>query len=94
MKPTVESAVVYRAAGRRWLTLRGACNAAAREKIKARCECESSEPGYSHGNGYPGYICQYHSDHDYYQRLIKRLARRYARAMFKNSLLPKSDAIL
>jgi hypothetical protein len=30
---SVEPAIVYRAAGRRWLTLKGACSAAARRRL-------------------------------------------------------------
>jgi hypothetical protein len=36
LSPTVETAVVYRGGGRRWLTLRAACRAIARQRIYSR----------------------------------------------------------
>jgi hypothetical protein len=75
---TTETAVVFRAGGRRWFTKNAACRAAARAKINTRCECESAEPDSFDGRGYPGHTCWYH-DQDRYHRLISKLASIYAR---------------
>lgn len=68
-----ETAIVYRAAGRRWLTKRAAGQAMARAKIKSRCMCEK-------GDGLtPGIVCHYHEDWGRYERIIKRLGKIYER---------------
>ena len=78
----IESATVYRAAGRRWLTKGAACRALARKAVKARCECE---PTHQWGPGSmdctPGQTCWYHADADRYRKIIRRMARMYARTL-------------
>jgi hypothetical protein len=80
---TVETAIVFRAAGRRWFTKAAACRAAAKAKIRSKCECEPPEAGYWHGKGagYPGMVCEYHKDEQRYGKLVRRLARFYARTL-------------
>ena len=82
----VESATVYRAAGRRWFTKRAACRALARKAVMARCECE---PTYQWGPGSldctPGMTCWYHADADRYRKIIRRMARVYARTLTPNA---------
>ena len=84
----VESATVYRAAGRRWFTKRAACRALARKAVMARCECE---PTYQWGPGSldctPGQTCWYHADADRYRKIIRRMARVYARTLTPNTPL-------
>lgn len=71
---TAETATVYRAAGRRWLTKQGACRAAAKAKIRTRCECERGD------HITPPCSCFYHADLERYEKIIRRLARMYAPA--------------
>jgi hypothetical protein len=73
----VETATVYRAAGRRWLTRAAAIKALARAKIREHCYCEPAERD-NNGNCYfPGVVCRYH-DEENYGRVMTRLARFYA----------------
>lgn len=66
-----ETATVFKAAGRRWLTKRAAGRAEARAKIKKRCECEKGDEVT------PPYACHYHSDYDRYTKMIRRLGKIY-----------------
>lgn len=68
-----ETATVYRAAGRRWLTKRAAGQAEARAKIRQRCECERGDVDV------PGYTCHYHNDHGRYMKILRRLGKMYER---------------
>lgn len=77
MSVQVETAKVYRGGGRRWFSLKAACNAEARSimraKDKPRCECDS--PEYESGfQYYPGSTCNLH-EHDRYMKRRRRLAR-------------------
>lgn len=69
----VETAIVYKAGGVRYLTKRAAYVAAARAKIKTRCECVKA---YRDEPMYAGETCYYH-EMENYQRIIKRLVRWY-----------------
>lgn len=66
-----EQATVYRAAGRRWPTLDGACRAAAKAKIKTRCDCCEGD------SVTPPYACTYHRDMDRWTKMVRRLAQVY-----------------
>ncbi|WP_287496879.1 hypothetical protein [Pandoraea sp. CB10b_02] len=61
-----------RAGGRRWLTKKAAYRAAAREKLRQRCECDRGDEFT------PGETCRLHADPVRYQKLIRRLAFHYA----------------
>jgi len=78
MIPTTESTTVYRGGGRRWMTKRAACNAAAKAKIKTRCECEKNDHGPM---GIEHLPCAYHADLDRFHKIVSRLARIYFKAM-------------
>lgn len=69
-----ESAIVYRGGGRRWFTLDAACRAAARAKLKTRCECDSGDAEAQ----YPGSTCHYHGER--YGRFVRKLAAIYKAA--------------
>lgn len=82
MTVIVETATVYRGGGRRWFSLRAACNAEAgaimRTKDKPRCECQEAE--YENGFMYsPSDTCVLH-EHDRYTKRKRRLARLIERA--------------
>ena len=68
-----ETAIVYKAAGRRWLTKRAAGQAEARAKIKQRCDCDKGD------SITPGYTCSYHIDHGRYMKMLRRLGKMYER---------------
>jgi hypothetical protein len=70
-----EQATVYRAAGRRFFSLRSATMAQARAVIRKRCQCEPAEYD-AVGMTYRGYACKYHAD-ERGDRILKRLARRF-----------------
>lgn len=78
MIPQAETATVYRGGGRRYFSKRSACRAAARAKIKQRCDCETVDHGFM---GVEQIACSYHSDMNRYEKMIRRLARVYAAAM-------------
>ena len=81
----VESATVYRAAGRRWFTKQAACRALARKAVMARCECEPTDQwGPGSLDCTPGQTCWYHEDADRYRKIIRRMARMYARTLTPN----------
>lgn len=67
----VEVATTYRAGGRRYLTKSAAFRAAARAKIRERCECE---PADDDPRGPGPVTCYYHEDAIRYERLIRTLA--------------------
>jgi len=76
---TIETATVYRAAGRRWFTKKAAINAEARAMIKKRCEC--GKPDRATGDG--GWACRFHDARTGYgarvkARLVRWLSRRCA----------------
>jgi hypothetical protein len=73
-----EAATVYRGGGRRWFTLKSACKAEARNRIKALCECDKGEIDYS-PYGTPPYYCRYHQD-ERYPKILRRLTRLYIAA--------------
>lgn len=78
MTVKTETATVYRGGGRRWFTKRAACNAAAKAKIKTRCECETND----HGSMGLEYIaCSYHVDLERFHRIVRRLAAIYRKEM-------------
>lgn len=78
-------AVTYRAGGRRWLTKKAAYRAAAREKLRQRCECDRGDEFT------PGETCRLHADSVRYQKLIRRLAFHYARV---DSVKPPQSLLL
>ena len=73
---TKETATVYRGGGKRYFTKKAAYNAAARAKIKTRCDCESPMLA-DFETGYLPVCCKYHEDADRLAKLQARLARWY-----------------
>lgn len=82
---TVE-AIVFKAGGRRYFTKNAAYLAAARNKIKTKCECYDGSNGYDGGNYYeePPETCKYHEDTNRYEEIKRRLAYIYKQADFKS----------
>lgn len=76
MEVTKETATVYRGGGRRYLTLKSACKAEARAKLKTRCECDWID---HEGYGRQGLPCTLHSP-DRYPKILRRLTRLYIAA--------------
>lgn len=77
MSIITETATVYRGGGRRWFSLKAACNAEAaklhRDRFKADCYC--CKDHYSERFGHePGETCHLHSV-DFYPRWRRRVAR-------------------
>lgn len=73
----IEQATVYRAPnGRRFFTIIGACNEAARAALrKAPCDCEQTEYDYRGEITAPGSICRYHDPLDpFRQRAVRLIA--------------------
>jgi hypothetical protein len=79
MQVTSESAKVYRGGGRRWFTLRAACRAEARAKMKARCECDYCDHPEMPGCPREDLPCSLHEP-DRYPKIVRRLASIYYRA--------------
>ena len=77
-----ETAIIYRANGRRYFSKRSACIAMAREKIKSRCECDKDD--WSNDILTPGYACHYHRNADRFAKMIRRLARIYSKSSGAN----------
>lgn len=79
MSVSASQAKVYKGGGRRYFTLRAACNAEARARLKERCDCESIDHGGSFGTEH--LYCNYH--HPVYEertaQIIKRLSNGYMR---------------
>ncbi|MEH6483070.1 MULTISPECIES: hypothetical protein [Pseudomonas] len=78
MSVSASQAKVYKGGGRRYLTLRSACNAEARARIREHCECEWMDHG---AMGTECLRCDYH--HPVYEertaRIVKRLSNGYMR---------------
>lgn len=75
MRVAREPAIVFRGGGRRWLTLRAACNAEARKKVlKKHCDCAPN------ANDFAGYACLYHQGDERLHAVQRRLARLYLKA--------------
>lgn len=81
MSVTTETATVYRGGGRRWFSLKAACNAEAwaimRRRDKPRCECEQADIDYINGVSHllsPPYTCRLH-EHDRLGKRHRRLVR-------------------
>ncbi|HMB92545.1 MAG TPA: hypothetical protein VKP65_16950 [Rhodothermales bacterium] len=72
-------ATVYRGGNRRFFSLDAAAHAAARAKIKERCECDTVDHG---AMGIESITCWYHEPENY-DVLTRRLARIYKKAYFK-----------
>ena len=89
----VETAKVYKANGRRFLTKRAACRALAKQIINQRCECE---PDHRWGDGScdltPGVTCWYHKDPERLEKIIRRMARIIMHAKTPNSVITNQVA--
>jgi len=72
----IEQSVVYCAGGRRWLTLKAACNSAARKKIMERCDCDRGDEVT------PPETCEYHKEARY-PIILRRLSAKYRKAFLK-----------
>lgn len=79
MPVIIETAIVYRGAGRRYFTKGGALRSFAKAAIKRRCDCERDDPA----TGYPGNTCKYHQEWSGQSELIKRFCRLYKHAIQK-----------
>lgn len=82
MSIATEQATVYRGGGRRWFSLKAACNAEAaklhRDRFKADCIC--CDDSYSERYGMePGETCQFHAA-EFYARWRRRVARLLVKA--------------
>ena len=75
MPVTSSQAVVYKGGGRRYLTLKSACNAEARSLINARCDCEYMDHGPM---GSEWLTCWWHED-ERNAVLMRRLTGGYMR---------------
>lgn len=75
-----ETATVYRAGGRRYLTLRAAASAAAREKIAHNCDCDYCDHPEMPGAPTEDLPCKYHNGSEHAQKVHHRLTRIYLRA--------------
>ena len=85
MNVVPEQATVYRGGGRRWFTLKGACSAEARAKIKERCECDYCDHPEMPGAGREDLLCQYHDGSVRATEILRRLTRVYMVAYRKEA---------
>lgn len=72
-----ETTTVYKANGRRYLTLRAAATAAARGRLQDRCECDYCDHPEMPGAPTEYLPCSYHNNSERAQKIIRRLARIY-----------------
>lgn len=77
---SVETAKVYRAGGRRFFTLRAAAVGAAREKIRANCDCDYCDHSEMPGCPTEHLLCRYHDGSAHAEEVMRRLANLYMRA--------------
>lgn len=75
-----ENATVFRAGGRRYLTLRAASMAAVRSKLREKCECDYCDHPEMPGCVTEHFPCHYHDDSERAQKITRRLGRLYVRA--------------
>jgi hypothetical protein len=75
-----ENATVYRAGGRRYLTLRAASMAAARSKVRERCACDYCDHPEMPGAGREDLPCRYHDGSESAEKIMRRLSRLYLNA--------------
>ena len=66
-------ATVFKGGGRRFFTKRAAYRAAAKAKIRERCDCYPADPR----TGDSGETCKYHEDLNRWDEIVGRLARLY-----------------
>jgi len=75
-----ETATVYRAGGRRFLTLRSAVRGAVRKKLREKCECDYCDHPEMPGCPTEDFPCKYHDNSDRAQKIARRLGRMYVTA--------------
>lgn len=75
-----ETTTVYRANGRRYLTIRAAANAAARGRVQDKCYCDYCEHPEMPGAPTEYLPCEYHDNSPRAQKMMRRLARIYLQA--------------
>lgn len=75
-----ETTTVYRANGRRYLTVRAAATAAARGRLQDKCYCDYCDHPEMPGAPTEQLPCEYHNDSPRAQKIIRRLARTYLQA--------------
>jgi len=73
---TTETATVYRGGGRRWFSLKAACRAEAKEKLRKNCDCDTFDAG-CYGEGH--ITCALHKP-ERYPKIVRRLTRIYMAA--------------
>jgi hypothetical protein len=86
-----ETATVYRGGGRRWFSVKAACRAEARARLKVDCECDYVD---HEGYGREHLHCSRH-DPDRYPKIVRRLTRLYIvawRGLSENPSDPKEAA--
>lgn len=77
---STETATVYRAAGRRYFTLRAAAVAQARAKLRENCECDWCDHPEYPGAPREDLPCRYHNGSTHGDEVLRRLANLYMRA--------------
>ena len=79
MPVIVETATVYRGAGRRYFTKTAALRSFAKAAMRKRCECDEDDPSI----GYGGYQCKYHNGDGVAHKIIDRFCGIYRNAIQK-----------
>lgn len=75
-----ETTTVYRANGRRYLTLRAAANAAVRGRLASVCDCDYCDHPEMPGCPTEHLACPYHNGSERALKIARRLARIYVAA--------------
>jgi len=76
----VETATVYKAGGRRFLTLRAAVRKAVRERLSEKCECDYCDHDELPGCPTEDLPCKYHDNSERAQKIQRRLGRLFVTA--------------
>jgi hypothetical protein len=79
-----ETTTVYKAGGRRFLTLRAAVNKAVRDRLRDKCECDYCDHPEMPGCPTEDLPCKYHDNSERAQKIRRRLGRLYI-AAFRQS---------
>ena len=83
MSVTTETATVYRGGGRRWFSLKAACNAEARARLKKNCDCDHCDHPEIPGGWREDFPCRFHDGSERAAKILRRLARIYLAAARK-----------
>lgn len=79
-----ESAIVYKAGGRRFFTLKAAVRRAVRERLRANCECDYCDHPEMPGCPTEDLPCKYHDNSPRALKIERRLSRLYLADFRKN----------